>query len=140
MAQSRLELAETLRALADRSGADLECRAALAAFTRLGASEGVARATRLLEEADEVPGAPADGAPLGANPAAAPASGAELPLSDRELEVLKLVANGLSNAEIAERLFLSAHTVKRHVANILGKLDLPTRAAAAAFAARSGLS
>jgi DNA-binding CsgD family transcriptional regulator len=57
-------------------------------------------------------------------------------LSVRESEVLKLVANGLSNAAIAERLRLSDHTVKRHVANILLKLDLPTRAAAAALLAR----
>jgi pimeloyl-ACP methyl ester carboxylesterase/DNA-binding CsgD family transcriptional regulator len=57
-------------------------------------------------------------------------------LSPREREVLVLVAEGLSNAGIAARLQLSNHTVKRHVANILLKLDLPTRAAAAAFASR----
>jgi pimeloyl-ACP methyl ester carboxylesterase/DNA-binding CsgD family transcriptional regulator len=55
------------------------------------------------------------------------------PLSAREREVLELVAGGLSNAAIAERLSLSDHTIKRHVANILLKLDLPTRAAAAAL-------
>jgi pimeloyl-ACP methyl ester carboxylesterase/DNA-binding NarL/FixJ family response regulator len=58
------------------------------------------------------------------------------PLSVREREVLALVADGLSNAAIARRLRLSDHTVKRHVANILLKLDLPTRAAAAAYSAR----
>jgi DNA-binding CsgD family transcriptional regulator len=57
-------------------------------------------------------------------------------LSVREREVIALVADGLSNAAIAQRLKLSEHTVKRHVANILLKLDLPTRAAAAALAAR----
>jgi pimeloyl-ACP methyl ester carboxylesterase/DNA-binding CsgD family transcriptional regulator len=57
-------------------------------------------------------------------------------LSAREREVLGLVADGLSNAAIAERLRLSDHTVKRHVANILLKLDLPTRAAAAALVGR----
>jgi pimeloyl-ACP methyl ester carboxylesterase/DNA-binding CsgD family transcriptional regulator len=57
-------------------------------------------------------------------------------LSAREREVLTLVAEGLSNAVIAQRLRLSEHTVKRHVANILLKLDLPTRAAAAAMIAR----
>jgi pimeloyl-ACP methyl ester carboxylesterase/DNA-binding CsgD family transcriptional regulator len=57
-------------------------------------------------------------------------------LSDREREVLKLVADGLSNAGIAKQLKLSDHTVKRHVANILLKLDLPTRAAAAALIGR----
>ena len=57
-------------------------------------------------------------------------------LSAREREVLRLVADGLSNAGIAEQLRLSDHTVKRHVANILLKLDLPTRAAAAALIGR----
>ena len=57
-------------------------------------------------------------------------------LSAREREVLALVAEGLSNAAIAARLRLSDHTVKRHVANILLKLDMPTRAAAAALLAR----
>jgi DNA-binding NarL/FixJ family response regulator len=57
-------------------------------------------------------------------------------LSAREREVLTLVADGLSNAVIADRLCLSDHTVKRHIANILLKLDLPTRAAAAAMIGR----
>jgi pimeloyl-ACP methyl ester carboxylesterase/DNA-binding NarL/FixJ family response regulator len=57
-------------------------------------------------------------------------------LSQREREVLAHVADGLSNAAIARRLKLSEHTVKRHVANILLKLALPTRAAAAAMAGR----
>ena len=50
-----------------------------------------------------------------------------------------MVAQGLSDAQIAERLVLSPHTVHRHVANILAKLQLPTRAAAAAAAARADL-
>ncbi|HWF94760.1 MAG TPA: alpha/beta fold hydrolase [Xanthobacteraceae bacterium] len=57
-------------------------------------------------------------------------------LTTREREVLALVAEGRSNAAIAERLRLSEHTAKRHVANILLKLDLPTRAAAAALVGR----
>jgi pimeloyl-ACP methyl ester carboxylesterase/DNA-binding CsgD family transcriptional regulator len=57
-------------------------------------------------------------------------------LSEREQDVLVLVAEGLSNPAIATRLKLSEHTVKRHVANILLKLDLPTRAAAAALVGR----
>ena len=60
-------------------------------------------------------------------------------LSAREREVLGLVAEGLSDAQIAERLVISPHTVHRHVANILAKLRLPTRAAAVAYAARAGL-
>jgi DNA-binding CsgD family transcriptional regulator len=70
-------------------------------------------------------------------PAAAVPALAEL--SAREREVLALVARGLSNGAIAAALSLSEHTVKRHVGNILTKLDLPTRAAAAALAARVGL-
>jgi len=60
-------------------------------------------------------------------------------LSPREREVLALVAAGLSDTQIAERLVISPHTVHRHVANILAKLRRPTRAAAAAVAARAGL-
>ena len=58
-------------------------------------------------------------------------------LSAREREVLALIADGLSNAAIANRLNLSDHTIKRHVANILLKLELPTRAAAAALMGRT---
>ena len=61
-------------------------------------------------------------------------------LSARESEVLRLVAEGLSNKEIAARLVLSEHTVHRHVANILVKLRLSSRAAAAAYAAKHGLT
>ncbi len=60
-------------------------------------------------------------------------------LTPRELDVLKLVAQGLSNADIAQRLVLSEHTVHRHLANILRKLNLSSRAAAAAWGARTGL-
>jgi DNA-binding CsgD family transcriptional regulator len=60
-------------------------------------------------------------------------------LTPRELDVLKLVAQGLSNPDIARRLFLSEHTVHRHLANILRKLSLSSRAAAAALAVRTGL-
>ncbi len=72
-------------------------------------------------------------------PAAAPDADVLGELSMREREVLGLVAQGLSDAQIAERLVISPHTVHRHVANILAKLRLPTRAAAAAQAARAGL-
>jgi DNA-binding NarL/FixJ family response regulator len=56
------------------------------------------------------------------------------------LEVLSLVAEGLTNHDIAQRLVLSEHTVNRHVANILRKLGLPSRAAAASLAGRHGLA
>ena len=60
-------------------------------------------------------------------------------LTDREAEVLRLVAGGLSNQLIGERLFVSEHTVHRHLANIFSKLSVSSRAAAAAQAARRGL-
>jgi two-component system, NarL family, response regulator LiaR len=60
-------------------------------------------------------------------------------LSDRELEVLKLIADGLSNAEISGRLFISEKTTKNHVSNILGKLHLADRTQAAVYAWRQGV-
>jgi DNA-binding CsgD family transcriptional regulator len=54
------------------------------------------------------------------------------------MEVLRLVAEGLGDKEIADRLFLSGHTVHRHISNIRLKLGLPSRAAAVAWAARNG--
>ncbi len=60
-------------------------------------------------------------------------------LSERELDVLRLVAQGMSNKEIADALGLSEHTVKTHLANILDKLHLRSRAHAAAYAVQAGL-
>jgi len=61
-------------------------------------------------------------------------------LTPRELEVLRLVAQGRTNREIAEVLFISAKTVSVHVSNILAKLQVPTRGEAAATAHRLGLA
>lgn len=62
----------------------------------------------------------------------------DTPLSERELEVLKLIAQGLTNQEIAPRLVRSEWTIRTHVRNILGKLHLANRAQAALFALREG--
>jgi DNA-binding NarL/FixJ family response regulator len=60
-------------------------------------------------------------------------------LTAREVDVLRLVAAGKSNREIADELYLSIKTVARHLANIFGKLDVSSRTAAAAFAYQHGL-
>ena len=73
-----------------------------------------------------------------------PASGgsgyrASVTLTPRELEVLRLLAGGLTNAEIADSLGVSTHTAKTHVAHVLGKLDLRDRAQAVIVAYESGV-
>lgn len=60
-------------------------------------------------------------------------------LTGREMDVLKLIANGLGNSEIAEQLVISEHTVKGHVSNILSKLHLSDRTQAAVYAWRQGI-
>jgi DNA-binding CsgD family transcriptional regulator len=82
---------------------------------------------------------PAETPPAGA----AAGGGATLPsagLSRRELEVLRLVAGGESNAQIARRLGLSTHTVERHVANLYRKIGARGRADATAYALRHGVA
>jgi DNA-binding NarL/FixJ family response regulator len=117
-AQARLELA---RAVADHDDplAALEHAVQAAdAFERLGAARAARDAAKLV-------------ARLGGRSAAARRAG----LTARELEVLNLLAGGLSNPLIAERLVVSEHTVHRHVANIYAKLGVSSRAAAVAAAA-----
>jgi ATP/maltotriose-dependent transcriptional regulator MalT len=120
-AVARLELARALGALERPDAAASEARAAREAFAALGAS-------RELERTDALLAAPTDA------PRAALGE-----LSGREVEILRLVAQGLSDADIAGHLVLSPHTVHRHVANIRTKLRLPSRTAAVAYAARAGL-
>jgi DNA-binding NarL/FixJ family response regulator len=105
-----------------RDAARQDVSAALAAAERIGAGLIARRARALLAAVDAPSAEAADG------------------LTSREVEVLKLVAKGLNNQDIGGRLFVSPFTVKRHVANILTKLDLPSRAAAAAYAARRCLT
>jgi LuxR family transcriptional regulator, maltose regulon positive regulatory protein len=129
-ARVRLDLAGTLMTSGRKDRARHEIGAALAAFDEMGAERDSARAMTMLAKLDMTPSSPPPGVvdtPLAV-------------LSKRELEVLGLVAEGFTNRDIAERLVLSEHTVNRHVANILRKLGLPSRAAAASLAGRYGLT
>jgi LuxR family transcriptional regulator, maltose regulon positive regulatory protein len=63
----------------------------------------------------------------------------EEPLSEREREVLRLIAEGLSNQQLAARLYLSPHTIKVHTRNIYGKLDVTSRTQAVAKARALGI-
>jgi LuxR family transcriptional regulator, maltose regulon positive regulatory protein len=123
-ARARLELARALAALDRRDGADTQLRAAAAAFGEIGAAREAERARSLMESL--AGGRHGGGATTGG-------------LTARELEVLREVANGRSDREIAESLVLSEHTVHRHISNVLRKLGVSTRAAAVAHAARNGL-
>ena len=62
------------------------------------------------------------------------------PLTDREVDVLQLIAQGLTNSDIADRLVVGEGTVRTHVSNILGKLHLANRTQAALYALREGLA
>lgn len=117
-----LALADVERT-SDIAAAVTEARSALATFDRLGARRQADRAAALLRA-------------LGVNVRAQPdATGAVEALSRREREVLPLLAEGLSNGEIAQRLFITPKTVEHHVTSILGKLGLRTRAEVAAWSA-----
>jgi DNA-binding NarL/FixJ family response regulator len=69
----------------------------------------------------------------------APAAEQRVELSDREVEVMRLVAEGMDNGAIAEALFISPQTVKNHISNILAKLQMDNRIQAAVYAVRQGL-
>ena len=116
---TRMHLGRSARALGDEDAAQLEFDAARTVLTELGAVPDLDRLER-----------------AAAQPGAARADGG---LSRRELEVLQLIARGRSNRDIAHDLFLSERTVARHVSNILTKLGLVNRTAAANFAFEHGL-
>ena len=73
-------------------------------------------------------------------PVAVSSSTDDYGLTGRELDVLRLVASGKTNAQVGEALFISPLTAKTHVANLLGKLGVESRAAAASWAAQRGLA
>jgi ATP/maltotriose-dependent transcriptional regulator MalT len=112
-ARARVLLGLACRALGDEDSAALELEAARGTFERLGAAPDLAHVDSLTKPAvpDDLHG-----------------------LSGRELEVLRLVAAGKTNKEIAAALVLSEHTVARHVQNIFAKLRVSSRTAASAFA------
>jgi LuxR family transcriptional regulator, maltose regulon positive regulatory protein len=128
-ARIRVELATTLRALGRRPAALTELERALVTLRDLGAAAESTRVEALAREW-RAGTAPVETSPLG-RPLDA--------LTPREREVLRLVAEGLTNHQIADRLVLSEHTVHRHVGNLLRKLALPSRTAAAALAVQQGL-
>jgi DNA-binding NarL/FixJ family response regulator len=98
-----------LGALGRHERGSAEARRAIDDLTPLGASLEIGRARAVLERRSR-PAGPAARGPQGADP--------------REIEVLRLISDGLNNQAIAERLFISEHTVHRHVANTLTKLNV----------------
>lgn len=119
-AQARAALARTLGSCAP-AAAVVEARLALETFERLGATRDADASAALLRAL----GAPARTFPRG-----------DGTLTKRETEVLSLLAEGCSNTEIADRLYISRRTAEHHVARILSKLGLRNRAEAAAYALR----
>jgi DNA-binding CsgD family transcriptional regulator len=113
LGRTRVLVALACRSLTDEEGATLELESAKATFELLGAVPDVRRVDELTRR---------DGA--------GPTHG----LTGRELEVLRLVASGKTNREIAADLVVSEHTVARHVQNIFGKLGVSSRTAATAYA------
>jgi ATP/maltotriose-dependent transcriptional regulator MalT len=114
-ARARVELARALARHGRIDDARIEADRAIEVLRGMGAEGEIVRARGLLSS---------------------PEARRRSKLTSRELEVLALVAKGLSNPEVGERLFVSEHTVHRHVANILAKLEVPSRAAAVAEAGR----
>lgn len=117
-ARVRVLIGEACRELGDEDGAVLELAAARSTFERLGAVPDLTRTEQLMK---------------------CGASGDAHGLTPRELQVLRLIAKGKTNAAIAHELSRSERTIDRHLSNILTKLDLPSRTAATAWAYEHGL-
>jgi ATP/maltotriose-dependent transcriptional regulator MalT len=122
--RARIELARVLGTLGRHDAAAAEARRAIDDLAPLGAALELARARAVLDGLSAPP---------------APAGEDRKGLTAREIEVLRLISDGLNNQAIAERLFISEHTVHRHVANTLTKLNVSSRSAAVAQAGRLGL-
>ena len=146
--RARLVRARVLSAAGDHDGARQAAEDAADLFTGCSAPYEAADARLLLSSALEALGRPeraeAEASAARAAFALLNASTREQrhareELTPREADILRLVAQGLGDAQIAERLFLSPHTVHRHIANIRTKLDVPSRAAAVANATSLGL-
>jgi ATP/maltotriose-dependent transcriptional regulator MalT len=118
VARARVQIGLACRALGDHDAADVELDGARAAFERLGARPDLDRVAALVARVE--PKRPAG-------------------LTERECEVLRLVAAGDTNREIATALLISEHTVGRHLQNIFAKLSVSSRAAATAYAYEHGL-
>lgn len=121
-ALARLELARTLASSPRSRLAEAEARRSHATFVELGAEAEADQAGALI---DELTGTDTPDT--------------SVPLTPRQVEVLQLAADGLTERQMAERLVLSEHTVHRHLANIYTRLGCSSRAAAIAQAARAGL-
>lgn len=124
-ARARMLLAQACIALGDREGAQLELACARESFAQLQARPDMATLESVAAalEAGGRKGTPTQ----------------QHRLTDRELQVLRLVASGKTNKAIARQLVLSGKTVDRHLSNIFAKLDVPSRAAATAFAYKHDL-
>ncbi len=129
-ARRRVRTAVAARAFGDVDTARLELTSAAATFGRLGAAPDLHLARELLAALDD---APANEPTPGSH-----GDPVDCPLSDRELEVLRRVADGQTDHQVATALHLSPHTVARHMTNIRTKLGVASRAAATATAFERG--
>jgi len=125
-ARAQLERA-VLAAVTDPAGGAAAAQETLAVFERLGARRYIGQTRRLLNQLGVRPPRPRRPPSLAA------------PLSPRELEIVRLVAEDLTNAEIAERLFISRRTVTTHLDRIYARLDIHSRAALVRYAFEAGV-